>query len=134
MTDDLIELHLPPKAEYVPIVRALAGVIAGEMSFTYDEIVQIRVTVSELFEIAVRNRAQENAGHLGEAITLRFVLGPDKLELMVAVPEGQETEGTIVEEESLALLESLVDEFDHTSGAGQRYMLRIVKHRPAGSG
>ncbi len=55
MTDDLIELHLPPKAEYVPIVRALAGVIAGEMSFTYDEIVQIRVAVSELFEIGVRN-------------------------------------------------------------------------------
>ena len=134
MADDLIELHLPPKAEYIPIVRALTGVIAGEMSFTYDEIVQLRVAVSELFDIVVRNTAQGKAGHPGEALILRFVLGPDQLELMIVVPEGHAAERTIVEEESAALLESLVDEFDYAAGSGQRYTFRIAKHRSVGSG
>ena len=47
MANDVFELRLPPKSQYVSILRATVGVIAGNMSFNYDEIIQIRTAVSE---------------------------------------------------------------------------------------
>ena len=35
---DTIELRLPAKADYLPVLRATVGVIAGTMSFDYDKI------------------------------------------------------------------------------------------------
>ena len=33
---DVIEIQLPPSSEYLAVVRATIGVIAGNMSFNYD--------------------------------------------------------------------------------------------------
>ena len=37
-TDDTLVLRLPLKSDYLPVLRAALGVIAGSMSFTYDEV------------------------------------------------------------------------------------------------
>ena len=54
---DAIELRLPSRPEYLTLVRAAVGVIAGGMSFNYDEIIQLRVAVSEAVQMTMR-RAQ----------------------------------------------------------------------------
>ena len=54
MTNDVIEVRLPPKPEYLPVIRAAVGVIVGTMFFNYDEIIQIRVAAAEAFELAIR--------------------------------------------------------------------------------
>ena len=51
---DVIEVRLPLKADYLSVLRATVGVLAGEMSFNYDEIIQLRVAISEAFSMAVR--------------------------------------------------------------------------------
>ena len=40
MTEDVIELRLPPRPEHIPVIRAVIGAVAGGMNFNYDEIVQ----------------------------------------------------------------------------------------------
>ncbi|MCH8993835.1 MAG: UDP-N-acetylglucosamine 1-carboxyvinyltransferase, partial [Chloroflexi bacterium] len=52
MTQDVIQMRLPLKSEYLPVLRAAVGVIAGGMEFTYDEVMQLRVAISEVFDLA----------------------------------------------------------------------------------
>lgn len=54
-TNDTIELRLPLKPQYLPILRATTGVVAGVVGFNYDEIMQLRVAVSEVFDLALKH-------------------------------------------------------------------------------
>ena len=130
---DVVALRLPPKPQYLPVVRAVMGVIAGDMSFNYDQIVELRVAVSEAFELAI--------GAAGEAITpaaiteieVRFIIDLDRLEVNIPYPrEGVELITNQANEESLALLESLVDEVELTGEAAGTPLIRLSKYRASG--
>ena len=103
---DTIKLELPLKREYLPVLRSTVGVVAGSLSFNYDEIVQLRIAASEVFDTAVRV-AQEGAGSLGDTLNIRLVRREAALDLHFEPAIGYR-----LDEESRALLQSLLDEVE----------------------
>ena len=124
---DTIEMKLPLRPEWLAVLRSAAGVIAGNLGFGYDEIVQLRVAVSELFELAMKHTARLDRGLGVSEMTICFVTGLDRLEVLVTQPRGYM--GTLrgdEDRESRALLESLMDtaEFDAKNAE-----VRMVKRK-----
>ena len=133
MAGDTIELKLPLKADYLAVLRASAGVIAGGLSMTYDQVMQLRVALSEVFELALRSAdCGGTAPAADDSLTVRFIVGPGTLEILVFGPDAYT--GYLDQEvgrESKALLESLMDEVCYGSGDGDANVLRLVKRTPA---
>ena len=130
ISTDVLELRLPSKLEFLPLVRAAAGVIAGGMSFRYYEIVQLRTAAAEAFELSVRY-AERNPNNL----IMRFTITPDSLEILILAPE--ETGGTINPQElieSEALLGSLMDEVELNTGEHGSPSIRLLKYKPQAEG
>ncbi len=126
MAEDTIELRVPLKAEYVAVLRASVGVIAGGLSMTYDEVMQLRVALSEAFDLAVRHDAHEAPA--GGELTVRFVVRPGSLEMLVTGPHGYAAHlDREAGRESRALLESLVDEVDSGGQEDGGGVLRLLK-------
>ena len=80
---DVIEIKLPPSSEYLAVVRATIGVIAGNMSFNYDEVIQLRVAASEVFNLAMEWVSQEAAASASRELALQFIVEGNKLEILV---------------------------------------------------
>ncbi|GAA4075022.1 anti-sigma B factor RsbW [Amphibacillus indicireducens] len=78
---DFIEMRLPAKSEYVGVVRLSVSGIANRMGFSYEEIEDLKVAISE----AMTN-ATTHAYDLDEEgeVTIGFGVYPDRLEVMVA--------------------------------------------------
>ncbi len=132
---DVIELRLPPRSEYLTLVRAAVGVISGGMSFNYDEIIQLRVAVTEAAQMATQWATQEETEAVGAQLVVRFTVDPDRLTILLTVPEGLARPiAADPDEEGLALLQSLVDEVEFGGGAAGELLIRMVKYRPAVEG
>ena len=128
---DVLELTLPPKSGFLPLVRATAGVIAGGLSFTYDEIVQLRTATAEVFELSVKHAEYSPRISASDSLAIRFTITPDELEIFILIPE--DSRGTInsrEQAESEALLGSLMDEVDLHAGTPDRPAIRLIKYRP----
>ena len=127
---DVIELRLPPRVAYQSVLRALIGVIAGDLSFNYDEIIQLRVAVSEAFQWTIRRAERTGREFSPTEITVRFETEPDKVWVSIPAWTGVPTDMTTVEDaESQALLESLVDEIFLSEGNNGEYLLSMVKFK-----
>lgn len=133
MANDVFELRLPPKSQYVSILRATVGVIAGNMSFNYDEIIQIRTAVSEAFDLAIRYVAGRVPAAEVNELSFQFAMEDEKLEIMIPSPlDSLHPVLNEENEESQALLDSLVDELEFGSGAAGKPLIRMVKHMSTG--
>ena len=132
---DVIEIKLPPASEYLAVVRAALGVIAGNMSFNYDEIIQLRVAVSEVFNLAMEWISKDAAPSNNRELALQFVVEGDKLEILVPnqISYAVSLTGDQMVE-SRALLESLMDEVEFGGGAGQDPLIRIAKYSTVETG
>lgn len=110
LTADVIQMRLPLKPEFLPVLRATVGVIAGTMEFNYDEITQLRVAVSEVFDLAIRHSTgREEDAEIGD-LSVRFVTERNRLEILIEAPANYSGElDTKEDEESVALLRSLMD-------------------------
>lgn len=130
LTNDTIELRLPLKSEYLPVLRATTGVVAGVASFDYEEITQLRVAVSEVFDLAIKHVTLAGRISQVDELTVRFSVHPDKIEIAITGPKDYTSYlGRDEGKESLALLESLMDEVvSGTEGVG-RSLLRMVKYK-----
>jgi anti-sigma regulatory factor (Ser/Thr protein kinase) len=128
MTQDVIQMRLPLKAEYLPVLRAAVGVIAGGMEFTYDEVLQLRVAVSEVFDLAAGASATGSNNNGARELDVRFVPGPDRLQVEVRAlaPDGVALDP---DEESRALLASLMDSVEFGRDGAT---VHLTKNRPAG--
>jgi len=130
LVNDVIELRLPLKPEYLPVLRATMGVIAGATSFTYEDIMHLRVAVSEVFDRAIENcRRGERASEVHE-LAVRFGVQPGKIEVLIACPPG--TTGNLNRDEakeSQALVKSLVDEVAFDAEADGKAVVRMVKYQ-----
>ena len=129
---DVLELRLPAKTEYLPVVRAAIGVIAGGMGFNYDEIVQLRVAVTEAAELTVEMAGRGTPSSAPMEMVVRFTVVPDQLEIVI--PSLRDAEGRPVlevEAESEALLESLLDEVEVAGETGGEPLFRMVKYKEA---
>lgn len=79
-TSEFIEMTLPAKPEYVGVVRLTASGISNRVGFSYDEIEDIKVAVSEACTNAVNHAyKQEDGGKM----TVGFGICEDRLEIMV---------------------------------------------------
>ncbi len=78
---DFIEMKVPAKAEYVGIVRLSISGIANRIGFTYEDIEDLKVAVSEAITNAVEHAYSEEDG--GE-VSIGFGVYDDRLEIMVA--------------------------------------------------
>lgn len=78
---DFIEMKFPAKAEYVGVVRLSSSGIASRMGFTYEDIEDLKIVISEAITNVVEH-AYESA-ESGE-FTVGFGVYEDRLEIMVA--------------------------------------------------
>lgn len=78
---DYIEVKIPAKPEFVGVIRLTSSGIAGRMGFTYDEIEDLKIAISEACTNAVQHAYRKN--EKGEVI-VGFGLYKDRLEVMVA--------------------------------------------------
>ena len=78
---DFIEIKVPAKSEYVGVVRLSTSGVANRMGFTYEDIEDLKVAISEAMTNAVTHAYEESEG--GE-VTVGFGVYPDRLEVMVA--------------------------------------------------
>ncbi|TRM11373.1 anti-sigma B factor RsbW [Lentibacillus cibarius] len=105
---DFIEMKVPAKAEYVGIVRLSISGIANRIGFTYEDIEDLKVAVSEAITNAVEHAYSEEDG--GE-VSIGFGVYDDRLEIMVADHGGSfdlnEVKGGIGPYEGLESIENL---------------------------
>lgn len=78
---DFIEMKVPAKPEYVGVVRLSISGIASRMGFSYEEIEDLKIAISEAMSNATTHAYEEEDG--GE-ITISFGLYENRLEIMVA--------------------------------------------------
>ena len=131
-TDDTLVLRLPAKSDYLPVLRATLGVIAGSMSFNYDEVLQLRVAASEAYSLAIRHFGRERGLQGSRAIAVSFVIETDRLLVLVSDPyAGHTPADQEAEMESRAVLESLVDSVEFGVEAEGERVTRLVKRKSA---
>ncbi|MFD1019333.1 anti-sigma B factor RsbW [Thalassobacillus hwangdonensis] len=78
---DFVEVKVPAKAEYVGVVRLSISGIANRMGFSYEDIEDLKVAISEAITNAVKHAYKEDDD--GE-ITIGFGVYENRLEIMVA--------------------------------------------------
>lgn len=78
---DFIEMKFPAKPEYVGVIRLSLSGIANRMGFTYEDIDDLKVAISEAVTNVVSHAYRE--GDNGE-VTIGFGVYEDRLEIMVA--------------------------------------------------
>jgi anti-sigma regulatory factor (Ser/Thr protein kinase) len=129
-TPDVIELRLPLKPRYFTIFRATMGAVAGVASSNYDEIMQLRVAVSEVFDLALKHITLGRGASGVSELAIRFSVYPDKVEIVIMGSRNY-TSYLNTEEgrENLALLGSLVDELEFGSEVAGKTVIRMVKYR-----
>ena len=78
---DFIEMKVPAKPEYVGVIRLSISGIANRMGFSYEDIEDLKIAISEAITNAVTHAYHENDE--GE-VTVGFAVYEDRLEVMVA--------------------------------------------------
>ena len=78
---DFIEMKVPAKAEYIGVVRLSISGIANRMGFSYEDIEDLKVAISEAITNAVTHAYHEKDE--GE-VTIGFGVYENRLEVMVA--------------------------------------------------
>ncbi|SET06684.1 serine/threonine-protein kinase RsbW [Salinibacillus kushneri] len=78
---DFIEIKIPAKPEYVGIVRLSISGIANRLGFSFEEIEDLKIAVSEAITNTVQHAYQ---GVEDGEVTIGFGLYHDRLEIMVA--------------------------------------------------
>ncbi len=127
-TQDMVELRLPLKLEYLSVIRTTVGVIAGTLDFTYDEVMQFRVALSDIFELATHLAEHEGAEDPGD-ISFHFEPQPDGLGVRVGASVNVVRDLVAEDQdEGRALLDSLMDsvEFD-TDGTVHMMKYRSIR-------
>ncbi|WP_047981052.1 anti-sigma B factor RsbW [Ornithinibacillus contaminans] len=105
---DFIEMRFPAKPEYVGVIRLSISGIANRMGFTYEEIEDLKVAISEAVTNAVTHAYNEEDD--GE-VTIGFGVYEERLEIMVADHGGSfslsDVKATIGPYESTESVENL---------------------------
>lgn len=79
MSSDYIEMKIPAKPEYLSVIRLSVSGIANRMGFSYDEIEDIKVAVTEACTNSVDHAYPDTKGQ----IKVTFVVYSDRLEVIV---------------------------------------------------
>ncbi|MFE4714065.1 anti-sigma B factor RsbW [Paenibacillus sp. NPDC056722] len=141
MSDDVqrVVLQLPASAEYVDIVRLNLYGIASKMGFTYEDIEDMKVAVSE----ACNNSVLYAYGQDDGLVDVIFEVGSDALSIIVK-DEGESFDGvdsaaerTTLHDKELSdvqvgglgfyLMQALMDDVSVVSEAGRGTVVTLTK-------
>lgn len=78
---DYIEVKMPAKPEYVGVIRLTLSGIAGRMGYSYEEIEDLKIAVSEACTNSAQHAYKEHGS--GETI-VGFGIYDNKLEIMIS--------------------------------------------------
>lgn len=76
---DFIEMKFPAKPDYVSVIRLTVSGIANRMGFSYEDIEDLKIAISEATSNVVTHAYDEE----GE-MTIGFGVYPNRIEIMVA--------------------------------------------------
>lgn len=113
-----IELTIPGRPEYVAVVRLAAAAIAGRMSFTFDEIEDLKVAVGEVCSAAILTGTLR--------LQIAFDVGPQQLDITVSHTPGEAPRAKREQELDRLLVQVLMDEVVITSD-GAEHVTRMSK-------
>ena len=128
---EVVEVTIPPKPEFLTVARLTAATVAARQSFTYDEIEDLKIAVSEACTALIL------AGTAGHPLTLRFAMDADALEVRIVTegpgislgPAGLRPKPRDEAQLGVYLMQCLVDEVEVRRGEGGKAELRLVKRR-----
>lgn len=131
---DVVEVTIPARPEFVSVVRLTAAAVAARRGFSYDEIEDLKIAVTEACTALITS-GSDPAHPMG----VRFLLEPAALEVRIetrspgvtlhdaASPGGTPLDGNRL---GVFLMQCLVDEIEarsnKESGTAE---LRLVKRR-----
>jgi serine/threonine-protein kinase RsbW len=130
---DVIEVTIPPKPEYVSVARLTVATVAARHAFTYDEIEDLKIAVSEACTAFIVR------GTAGRPLVLRFAMEPDALAIGIqtggagVVLDAAPATHQPLDERRLGvfLMQCLVDEVQVPRSGEGTAGLRLVKRRQA---
>ena len=73
-----VDLRIPPRPEYISVARLTAAAVAAGQAFTFEEIEDLKVAVSEACNVLIGSQRGS-----GDPIALHFVQEPDALAIRV---------------------------------------------------
>lgn len=139
-----VDLTIPPRPEYISVARLTAAAVAGQ-AFTFDEIEDLKVAVSEACNVLMRSRRGS-----GSPIALHFVEEADALDIRIEM-QGSGADSRVVfpdlrspgrrnemaaDERALGvfLMQCLVDEVRRIDGDGGIALRLRKKQRERSNG
>ncbi|NBV41510.1 anti-sigma B factor RsbW [bacterium] len=135
----VVTIEIPSESSFVGVVRLAISGVASRMNFSIDEIEDIKVAVSE----ACTNAVQHAYGTDPGIVTVRAILHPDKLELVVEDSGKGFDTGNVVSSKrdgandslfglglGLTFIKSLMDYSEVTSVPGTGTTVRMEKNVP----
>lgn len=95
MNSDLIEMIVPSKPEYLAVVRLAISGIANRMGYTYEEIEDIKIALTEACTNVVFHAYDDNLEGLTK---INFFVYDDRLEIMV-IDQGKSFDKNVVQQQ-----------------------------------
>lgn len=133
---DIVELRIPRKPEYVSVARLAISGIASRMNFSYDEVEDIKLAVGEACASAMADTAPEGAI---APIIVRCDGNAERICVDVINPAsagGSGVEEGIPPDEPISrlLMEVLMDEVEVTEDSEGNVHMRMIKLVPKEEG
>jgi serine/threonine-protein kinase RsbW len=129
---ETVEVTIPAKPEFVSVARLTAAAVAARQSFTYDEIEDLKIALSEACTALILE------GTAGHPLSLRFTLRPDALEMRIETggrgldlhPSAPPTKRALDQGRlGVFLMQCLVDDVEARRGEQGKAEVRLVKRR-----
>lgn len=140
-----VVIAIPASPEYVRVVRLAVAGVATRMRFSYEQIEDIKLAVSEACNNAILH-AQPPEGKRATQVVVRILPGEERLEITVfdqgrvpapglEIPSGTPSLGAWRDLDDLPeggmglmLIQALMDEVSSHDGAPDHTALHMVKH------
>jgi serine/threonine-protein kinase RsbW len=120
--EDAVQIRLPADSAYLSVLRTATAGLAARLDFTLDEIEDLRIAVDEACAMLLPQALP------GAQLTCRFSLGPDTLEVTVAIPT---TGGQLPERDTFSwtVLTALAGDVDTGADENRQVWITLRKRR-----
>ncbi len=115
---DSVELVIPGRPEYVVVVRLAVAGIAGRMSFSYEDIEDLKLSVGEACTSAILSGSPK--------VRVRFKISADRLEAEVSSTPARRRRPSEERALDILLVQCLMDEVE-TEVDGTVHVTRMAK-------
>ncbi|MCS6861334.1 MAG: ATP-binding protein [Abditibacteriales bacterium] len=133
--ENRVDISIPSDTEFVRVVRLAVSGVASRLSFSYDDIEDIKLAVSE----ACNNAIQHASPNGDSRVLVQCLTAPDRLTIIVhdsgsGVPRAAWEKSLTPPDEwderglGLVVMQALMDEVHFESRPPQGHQVRLVKY------